>query len=519
MRSFYKVFIGLICLLFPFFSSTQTEIQWSELQKSNGLIGEVLPLRADQFYTTRYSNNAMMQTIFLARHTNFKVDYKGKIKLNVGNSMASFVDLRILNNEAYVFLEDKMNGKHQLFCQKYSEECKPEGKARLLAEYPLVRSLGKSGYFSILQSKNRKFLSVEYQLQSRKEEHELFSYKIFSNQFELISEGEYESPYVSRLAEFSNHFLSNTGDYFLACKVFEQNERGRVQDAFSLKKVLIMHVKQDELEEFELEFDGRKIVDMRFSSDDNRILTFTGLYGEGMASVTGIFYFRLDFDQQEVLDDGFEPFERDFITQDWSEKEKEHSRRMEERGKGGPSLYDFDIREIVTIADGSIIGMLEQFYTQTYTSSDVSNRLRSTTYYHFNDIILYKVSPQGIFSWIQKIPKNQISINDGGYFSSVARYITDSTMYMYFNDHRLNYDNNGNWNKERNPTSYRKKSNCLAFATINLNTGTVDRQNYFSREETDALAVPGKFVSDYPNNELILVLQDGRKEKFGVVRF
>jgi hypothetical protein len=262
---------------------------------------------------------------------------------------------------------------------------------------------------------------------------------------------------------------------------------------------------------------------MGFSSDNNRIMTFTGLYGDaerGNSGIKGIFYFRLDFDKKEIIDEGFEKFSKDFITQDWSEREIERANRREANGKSAPQLFNFDIRETITLEDGSIIGMLEQYYVRQVTSNDYrSNMTSSTFYYYYNDLIVYKIQPNGTFEWVKNIPKSQVSVNDYGYYSSVARFATDDKLVIFFNDNSNNYDEKGVWNKNEYTSSFRKKTNTVAKVEVGLKDGVVERNTFFDRAETSALAVPKLFEIDYKNKEMLIYLIINRKEKFGLLNF
>lgn len=518
-----RIFVAVCITFFSFFSNAQFEIQWGPLTTVKGSTTGILPVSGSDFYTTRWSGGAVFGSMYLGLHSQFMISKTGKIKTNIGNSIAKFEGVTTVKDQVVVFLSDKWEGKNILFMQKYGADCKPEGDAIELASYVMPKNWNRKGYFNILNSKNRDFLCVEYDIPGSKVENQRYGYKVFSDSLEIVSEGEYESPYDQSISNISNRYLSNTGDYFIACKIYDVNERGRIKDNSTLEKAILIHITPDGLNEFELDLDGKRIFDMGFSSDDNRIMTFTGLYGDanrGNDGIKGIFYFRLDFDKKEIIDEGFEKFAKDFITQDWSEKEKEKSEKREARGKPAPQLYDYDIRETVTLEDGSVIGMLEQYYVQEVFNNDPrTNSYTTTYYYYYNNLIVYKIQPNGTFDWVKNIPKSQVSTNDRGYYSSVARFITKNKMVILFNDNLKNYDEFGRWNSHVVSMSYRKKTNTVAKVEVDLLDGTVDRSTFFDRSQTDALAVPKLFETDYKNQQMLILLIIGRKEKFGLLDF
>lgn len=517
-----KIWLFSCSFFLASFVYAQYDIQWSELSKSRGTTSQIIPISGANFFTLRWQGG-MLGSMYLANHGQFVVNSSGKVQYVVGKSLATFEGVSTINGKVVVFLSDKFEGKNILYMQKYGADCKQDGAAIELKSFDLPNNWNKRGYFNVINSQNKEFLCVEYDIPGSKTEKQKFGYKVLTDSLEVVAEGEYESPYNPEISEISNRYLSNTGDYFFACKIYNTNEKGRVKDRSTLEKAILVQVTPDGLDEFELDLDSKRIYDMGFSSDNNRIMTFTGLYGDaerGNSGIKGIFYFRLNFDKKEIIDEGFEKFSKDFIMQDWSEREIERANRREANGKSAPQLFNYDIRETITLDDGSIIGMLEQYYVRQVTTNDYrSNMTSSTFYYYYNNLIVYKILPNGTFEWVKNIPKSQVSVNDNGYYSSVARFVTKDKLVIFFNDNSNNYDEKGVWNNNVYTSSFRKKTNTVAKVEVGLKDGSVERNTFFDREETSALAVPKLFETDYKNKEMLIYLIINRKEKFGLLNF
>lgn len=513
-----------------FLSSTclhAQDIKWSELMKSNGRIASIFPVQGSTFYSTRWSGGALMGSYQLTHHDNFIADAQEKIQNKAGGSVASIERVSIVNGEVVVFLTDKQEGMNRLYMQRYKEDCTPKSEAKMLAEYAIPKGWKKGGYFNVLQSENGQFFCVEYSIPANKEDNERFGFKVMdATTFESISEGEYESEYEAKQSDISNRYISNTGDYFIGVKVYNLNEKGKVKDYTSLEKFLIMHVTEGGVEEVNLDLGDKRILDMTFSSDNNRYMTFNGLYGDkGSSGVKGVFYFQLDFKKQEILNEGYSEFGKDFITQGWSDRQKEKAEKKAAKGKGEPALYNYDIRDNITLADGSLIGTIEQYYVVVSTYYNPQTKSYTTTYtYYYNDLIFYRITPEGEFAWMKKVPKTQVSTNDGGYLSSIASYVTDDNkMVVLFNDNLKNYDEAGDFivpiGEYVSSASYRKKTNCVARVEMDLESGDFTRKTFFGRGEAEAIAIPKLFNVDYNAHEMLMVLRMGKKEKFGLISF
>jgi hypothetical protein len=505
---------------------SQFEIKWSELMPTKGRIQEIFPVSYSDFYTSRYQGSLLFGYNSMSKHTNFNVTSSGKLSSKLENGIGTVEKIEVLKGVPVAFISDKKDGENTLYAQKYSSSCEPIGKPLRINSYKMPKGWKRRGEYWISTSRNKEFICVNYEIPGYKEEKDRFGYKVFDNDFEIISEGEYEIPYPSNLVSVSNRYLTNKGDYFFAVKVFELDQSKKTfRSRYNLEKVVLFHATPKGIDEFNLDFHvGKQISDLTFSSDDNQLLNFTGLFGDKNSTGTkGIFFFQLDFDKKKIVSEGWKDFGKDFITDDWTDREKERAEKREAKGKGEPQLYQYDVRDIITLPNGSMIGMLEQYYVKMVTRTDPRTGATSTTYYYYyNDVVLYKINAKGEFDWIKKINKHQVSTNDYGYFSSIAHIHNDNKIHLFFNDNLRNYDENGDYDLKSDkvyPTSYRKKTNTVATVEVDIETGTINRKTFFSRNEVKAYAVPKKFIVDYEKKEMLMLLLYGRKEKFGVLSF
>ena len=229
-----------------------------------------------------------------------------------------------------------------------------------------------------------------------------------------------------------------------------------------------------------------------------------------------------NFAKKEIVDEGVEKFGKDFITQDWSDRQKEKAEKREAKGKGEPQLYNYVMRQTEVLSDGSIVGSLEQYYVVVHTYTDPKTGATRTTYtYYYNDIIAFKVAADGGFEWLTKINKTQISSNDGGYLSSYLRFLDNGKMCFVFNDNVNNYDEAGKFLKpERiSSASFSKKRNVVAIVEVDLADGDYDRRSFFDRKEIASILVPKQCQIDYTNKEILLYSISGRKERYGLMPF
>ncbi len=513
-----KKYLILIALATNITSFSQN-VEWSPLVKSGGKNTTILPVSGKSFYTTM-SNGTFSSSYSLKRFDDFTQSAIGKINQTVETGKG-YLSYELINNGKYVaFISDVTKEKTSLFYQEYNASCMPDGEPVLISSFETPNGWRSRGSFDVIQSENKEFFAVQYEIPGKKEESDRFGYKVMSSTFETISQGEYESPYNSIESEFQNSYVSNKGDFFLGMRVFNIERKGNKVKRMDFKKYNIYIVKDGDLEEIELKLTNKFVSQVYFKVNEENELVCTGIYGEDKVAQKGAFYFKVDIAKNTINSEGFSEFTKEFITQDFTEKEKERADKREAKGKAAPQLYNYNFREVHLTTDGGVVVVLEQYYVIVTTTTDSKGNVRTTYTYYYNDLITYRVQNDGEFDWIKKIDKSQVSQNDGGRYSSIGGYFSGDNYVMFFNDNNKNYSESGDFlDAKIYSASMRKKKNCVAKVEIDLTTGEYDRKRFTSREETSAIAVPKKFQTDYVNNEMFMYLIDGKKEKFGLLKF
>lgn len=510
------IFIGLNSL------AQDYSIKWGEVESKSGSLIKLIPFLGEDFYSLRWKGGAVFGGYHIAKHENLKTVATERVVRSANESVANFEGVTVLDDHVIVFLSDKKVDKNYLYMQQYGFNMKPRGEAIELSSYILEKGRPR-GWFNIIQSKNKEFFAVLWEIPGKKEVNDYYGFKVYDKDLTLVSEGEYTLPFDSNLSDISDHLLTNTGDYFLSVKEFEPDPQRRFFKSYLQYKAMhIYHVSSDGLDDYSLDLSGKRVEAMTMDTDDKRQFTITGVYGDNnVEGVKGLFYLRFDFNKKEVQEVGYEEFGKDFITQDWSDKAKERASRREEKGKGEPTLYNYKMRHAEILPDGSIVGSLEQYYVQISQSFDTRGVARTTYTYYYNDVIAFKVGNNGKgFEWLTKFKKLQVSTNDDGIYSSYAKFVDNGQMCFLFNDNIENYDSKGVFTDARLYSArFSKKRNTVALVTIDTETGEIRRRTFFDRKETGGLAVPKRFEVDYMRREMLLYILMRNKERYGIIHF
>ena len=498
------------------------DIRWGELKGKQGDLLYLLPGEQNEFYALRWTGSRLFGHYSVTKHSDLNQVSTAKIRLVSDQSIANFEGASVINNKFVVFLSDNRDNKNHFYMQEFSENLERNEDVVLLASYDLDRNQ-KAGAFQFRASLNRNYFGVIWEIPGKKDVKDTYGFKIFDREMKVINEGEYKLPFDPNLSEIHEHLISNTGDYFLCLSEFEPSENKTLFASKTEYKALHIYRINDNLglQDFTLDLDGKPVVALAMSAGDSNTFTLTGIYSNpDQTGVAGVFYQKLNLDTEKVESEGFQKFEEEFITQDWSERSLKKAEKRKKQGKGDPELFSYTMRDVTFLADGSIIGTMEQYYVQVRANSDGrSDQSSNMYYYYYNDIIAYKIDTSGAFAWVEKIEKDQVSINDGGPFSSFETFVDEGKVYFIFNDNLDNYNTKGEflYPQKIETASYSRRKNTVALASIDLETGESERTYFLERDKTNTIVVPKLFAVNYRTGELIIYSIAGRKEKMGLI--
>ena len=532
----YKVILLLIFIKVLSFSSlTQNtwaenkfELEWGALTRSPGSLLDILPKQGQEFYTLRWSGGRAFGTYRITNHEKLALVNQQRVKQVAASGIANFETALYIGEQLYVFLSDKTNGQLVLYVQPFSAGLLPEGPSQLLASYNNPKLNAKPN-FGIISSSNNKFIGVVWAIAGRKALSDSYGYVILDKKLNKLLEGEYNIPLNGNMTSINEHHVSNSGNYFLSLTEHKRPIDRIFTKAYDNFKALhVYQIKNNELLEFSLDLEDKRIDDIKMSSNDEGIFTLSGIYGNNELKnnnrrqhlVDGIFMIRLDTKEDALIFKGFIPFKKEFIKMNFQDRSVMRSKRKKKRNQ---ELYNFKIRDIYTLSDGSLVGSIEQYYIYERTSYDSRTGLSSTIYYYYyDDIIAFKIGNDGAFDWQRKIEKSQVSTNDGGPFSSYSSFTDGASIYFIFNDNMKNYNEEGGFIKSGGGCysfNLSRRKNVAAITAIQLDSGLLSRHTLFARKELKSIVVPKMFKLDPNNNKLLLYALLGGKERFGILKF
>jgi hypothetical protein len=517
-----KVIIFLFCLAICSEIGAQNNIQWGPLERSNGSLLSIIPKNEGNFYTLRWLGGRVFGSYYMDEYENLSKFESSKIRQTVENGMAELEYGAIVNNQPILFLSDK-NGKNLcLFFQRLGNNLKALGPAEEILCYENEK-LSAQPEFQIVQSQDNKYIAVSYEIPGTKQNQDSYGFAILDSNMNIVNKGNYNLPFDGNMATINDYHLSNEGEFYMnVTEHINPNDRIFARNNKNYKAMHVYQIKPNDLVSFQIDFSGKRVEAIRMSSVDT-LFTLTGLYSERDAQGTsGVFYMTINTINNGINRQGFIPFSHELTRLQWSDQNRMYGRNLNDNWQTSNQLYEYRLRNMNLLSDGSIIGSVEQYYVYSRTNFDTRTGIsNSVNYYYYDDILAFKIGLNNNFDWCKNIEKSQASLNDNGPYSSYANYIDGDKFCMIFNDNSRNYSESGEFRTDDivRSTNFSRRRNAVALVEIDLSSGNISRKSIIKQKELNSIILPKLFSVDQEKKQLLLYAISGGKERFGYLNF
>lgn len=528
------IFISLL-LVISFTLNAQeakVDIIWGNEHKEprNAIMTDLVGTDETGYFALREGTGTGMFSnegkIFVERYNmNMKLVKSNKIKLKYKNKVLQYEDLKLIGDKLYLFTSYK-NRKRKtkfLFAQSINKRTlRLRNDMQILAKVP-ARATFSNSSFDIGFSRDSSKVLFFGQLPYKSNQPERFHVKICDSNLDAIWEKNITLPHHDAQFNVEKYKVDNEGNVHVLGILFDnKTRRTKRNNKPTYKYVLLQYAPNGELQhETPIEIGDKFITDLTFEIQKNGNVVCAGFYSERNSnSVRGTYYFKVNKETGEIYNQELKTFDFDFLTELYSERGKRKAQKAEERKdkKRQAELYEYNLDKLILRSDGGAVLIAEQFYvreeSQRYRDYDGFWQYRNYNHYYYNDIIVVNISPLGEIEWATHVPKQQITTDDGGYFSSYSFAVTPKAIYMVFNDNGKNFAKDKRKNKIYD---FNGSRSVVALVKIRPN-GTISKYPLFSNKEEGIITRP-KVSKQTQSNELIIYGERSRKYKFARLKF
>ncbi len=522
------------------YEASPTQITWGQelKQPSSTILSKIIGSDNEGFYTLRnYTAERTIggtHNIFL-EYYNKKMDLKKaqKIDTRFKGKDRDLEDVIKLGNQLWLLtsFNNEAKKKNYLFAQSITLKTLSLKKNITKIGEIDTKNRNKEGFFAHHISRDSNTILIYNGLPYKKGEPEQFSLNVFDNQFNPKWQKDVVMPYRDDLFAVKEYKVDNNGNVHLLGKQYLDKNRGRGKLNY---QYVIITYKGDgsKPSQYKIKLDDKFITDFTFEIANDNTLICSGFYSElGIGSIGGTYFFKIDPDSKKVYAKNFKKFDFDFLTEHLTDRRKEKLIEAEKEGETNRSaeLPEYALDHIILRNDGGALLVAERYFVyernntfndpyyggfNSFNNNRFNNRI-TNYYYHYEDIIIVNIDPKGNIQWTSRIPKRQVSTNDGGYLSSYAMSIAKDKIYFVYNDNAKNLD--PNIKRKDKLYSYNGSRSVVTLAQLNT-SGDLKYFPLFSSRQADVSTRP-KVCKQTGKNEMVIYGERGQKYKFAKVEF
>jgi len=535
--------LGTLLLCSPLFLSAQgsevpAELDWGPQYSESGgsRLTKVVDFNKEAYYVLRQRPAGALTypKVFIEEYDNEeKLVRSQRLELKYKNKRRTFQDVVKIGGQFYFFTSflNEAQKINYLFYQTLNRKLLPSRKLTKVAQIPAPNE-ARPGNFNLLISSDSSKVLIYSQLDNRNKEPARFSLSVFDNQMQPLWNKEVTLPYNEQQFEIEDYRLDDQGNVYLLGRQYLDGRRDSRGGAPNYQYNILTYTNagQDK-QEYRVAVGDKFISDLTFRIGDDGNLTCAGFFSEQAAnSAKGTCFFRIDLESREVYNINFKEFDFGFRAQGLSGSGARRAQRAEQEGdtRSEAELFRYSLDRLILRSDGGAVLVAEQYYVteqfnrfnrgsmfwgDPFLWNDPMMNNQTDFIFHYNDIIVVNIRPDGSIEWATRIPKYQRTLNDGGYFSSYAMAVVRDRLYFVFNDNSRNFENDGNTRL----FNFDPRRAVIAVAELRRD-GELSMFPLFGNQQAGIIARP-KMCRQVGSRQMMIYGERGKFYRFGELTF
>jgi hypothetical protein len=516
--------------------SAQDNIQWGKQMKSNNdtQLEKIIAQDATGFYAlkTKYGNDAQAEgpkAVYIEHYNReMNLTKSADINLKWKRKKRQFEDILMIGGELYLFtsFNNQAKKKNFLFTQKLNKKTFQAAKELTYVAEIDTQNKYKEGSFSFHISQDSSKVLVLNQIPTKNNQPEQFALHVYNNDFTLLWAKDISLPYDDDKFSIEDFKVDNQGNVYLLGVLYGDGSLKRRSGLPNYQYILLAYTEMgNQKEKYPITLREKFITDLTFRPASNGELICCGFYSEANTySIRGTYFFKINPLTKEVSNQSLKELDFDFRTEYISERKKD---RLDNEDKKS-ELYQYSLDELILRNDGGALLVAEQFYIREYQDYDNFNGgigtfgrygantpYRTVYVYHYNDIIVINISPDGTIEWASRIPKRQETENDGGWYSSYAMSIVRDKINFIYNDNGKNFTSSED--DRKTIYNFNGRNSVIALSQISPD-GTVTTRPLAQNREAGVITRP-KVCKQIGPKEMAIYGESGRMYRFGKIVF
>lgn len=445
-----------------------------------------------------------------------KIKFKSEKKYEDLPKHFQVEDVLEYNDKYYFFYSswDGDNDKEQLFSREIdfaSGQFIGEGKLMFKIDGKVTGapsavmnfgiSMGVQDKFDFLMSLDKKRMLIQYrkkpEVKRDTKSWDIIGMVSYDKNMVMTSSNELKMPYTERRMDALDYAIDWEGNSYILAKVFHDDsndDKKRKKDEEANYHVELFRIKNGAKEITDItkiEVKDKFINGLSIFELPDRTMFFAGYYniGKKPGTADGMIVFKAG-KEGGIHDLATYEIEVDVLNEYSSERAQRKNNKKE--AKGEAEFPNLKLREVIVEEDGSIVLIGEQYYIVAHSRSGGMGMgmggigMGNVYYtYHYENLLVSKITPAGGLSWIKKIPKRQSgAVGKGG--MSYKRMSVNGFHYLMFLDNVKNH----NLPLDKGPAEHSDgKGGYFTSYKINDTDGKIINSSVFNLRDVDDMTM------------------------------
>lgn len=331
------------------------------------------------------------------------------------------------NNRFYLFYSDwdGSNKQEMLFAReidfaegafigKGEKIVNVEGKITGTTISGGIWNLEVADKFNFQRSFDNSKLLVHYRMKPEKKRdavnHDVIGLSVFDQNLNPLWQKEVEMPYTEKKMDILDYSIDSDGNTYILAKVYKDDstdDKKRGQDGANYHiELLRVKANSSDFVSTMIALENKFISDLALFETPDNYMTCAGFYNKGnkVGNANGILMFKVG-SEGSIYD--IKEYEIPLEILNLYTNRKEKRKNVKEEAKGKAEFEHLNMTELLIHENGSILLIGEQRYKiiHRYASQNGGTNIQQT--FHYNDLLVTKISSEGEFVWMKKLPKSQ----------------------------------------------------------------------------------------------------------------
>jgi hypothetical protein len=533
---------------------TDSKVNWAKPleEPSNTDIQKIIATEAYGIYalrlkqSTTLSNKNNVKAIVEYYDASMKLVRQKELSLEFKGKNRNFKDVVMLQGKLWLlsYFYNEKQEKTYLFAQRIDNQTLTLDKELIKISEQDETNRERQDVFSHAISRDSSKIVVFTQQAGDKNQEE-FTLAVFDSDFNDVWSKKAKLPYNKKSFDVDETQVDKEGNVYLLGVLYTEGANRTERRGKPTYQYDLVAYRRDstlDVQEYKIDLKDKFVTDLTFRVADDGDLVFSGFYSEkSRTSMKGTCFFKINPRTKDMTSVSAREFDFAFLTENLSQRNKEKAKEAANANNKTKEaeLPSFSLDKLILRSDGGALLVAEQYFIEEQFQNNRFNPYGYNAFgggfydpfydpwsyrgngfnrqrdflFNYNDIIVVNIRPDGDIAWAARIPKSQMSRNDGGIYSSYAMSIVADKLFFIYNEDPRNLDPNRKKTYSESPD----KSSVVVLAEVNRE-GQVKRAPLFQNKEEGIVTRP-KICRQIGRKEMAIYGENGRTYRFGSLTF